>query len=290
MPSFGENLRREREMRGVTLEEISAATKISLRFLKALEAEDFSGLPSGIFTRSFIRAYSKYLGLDEEPVLAEYQLAAQPEVELDLKRMAVTKSEPQGATSRTALLALLLAAAMLGGSYLLYRYSRPTTEIQGKVINPDRVSAAPPSAPALQPEEPPSSPAGFTASPATPGPDSRTGAASAAQSSTAASASPPNQFASVTRTAGARADLTLQVAATEQAWVAVSTDGKTAFQRILNPREFKTLRAKESFDVVTGNAQGIILTLNGETLNPLGGHNVYKKIHLTRDDLKNPAP
>jgi cytoskeletal protein RodZ len=49
MPAFGENLRREREMRGVSLEEISSATKISLRFLEAIEREDFSKLPPGGF-------------------------------------------------------------------------------------------------------------------------------------------------------------------------------------------------------------------------------------------------
>ena len=61
MPAFGENLRREREMRGVSLEEISSATKISLRFLDAIEREDFSKLPGGIFSRSFIRTYARYL-------------------------------------------------------------------------------------------------------------------------------------------------------------------------------------------------------------------------------------
>jgi len=52
----------------------------------------------------------------------------------------------------------------------------------------------------------------------------------------------------------------------------------------------RTLRAKNSFDVTTGNAQGIILTLNGETLKPLGRRGEVKKVHLTRDDLKNAGP
>ncbi len=290
MPSFGENLRREREMRGVTLEEISAATKISLRFLKALEGEEFSALPSGIFTRSFIRAYAKHLGLDGEPILAEYQLAAQPEAEIDLHRMTITKPAPERGASRTALLALLVAVPMLGGSYLLYRYTRPASEIQGKVINPAGASDTHAS-PAPQPQEATTPPAESAAPPTGTKPSSPRRAAPATQPAllaTAASSSQTNPTAP--KTSKAQADLILQVAATEQAWVAVTADGKTTFQRILNPREFKTFKARGSFDVVTGNAQGIILTLNGETLNPLGGHNVYKKIHLTHDDLKNPAP
>jgi cytoskeleton protein RodZ len=285
-------------MRGVTLEEISAATKISMRFLKALEAEDFPALPSGIFTRSFIRSYTKYLGLDEEPVLAEYQLAARPDADLDLNRMTVTKPPAQQTSPRAALLALFLAVAMLAGSYLLYRYSRSGGETQGKVISGGGVSAAPAPVPS-QATEVTTAPVELTPVTAT---DSKNGAS--VSTGIGAGTAPENRTthrgtavpagrlspAAAARTPAAQNDLILQVAATEQAWVAVSADGKTTFQRILNPREFKTLKAKESFDVVTGNAQGIVLTLNGETLNPLGGHNVYKKIHLTHDDLKNPAP
>ncbi len=291
MPSFGENLQREREMRGVTLEEISAATKISVRFLKALEAEEFSRLPGGIFTRSFIRAYSKYLGLDEEHVLGEYQLAAQPQAEVDLNRVTVAKSAPQTGSSRAALLALLLAAAMLLGGYALYRYSRPTTEVQERATNPAANSSAPSFAPARS-ENPRSVPA-VPAVPAGSGPEGQGPPAASRKQTPQAETNPPAIHPEIPPSPGTgqgQSDLVLQVAATEQAWVAVSADGKTAFQRILNPREFKTVKAKKSFDVVTGNAQGVVLTLNGETLNPLGGHNAYKKIHLTHDDLKSPAP
>jgi len=82
----------------------------------------------------------------------------------------------------------------------------------------------------------------------------------------------------------------LQVAATERSWVAVDADGKTAFQRVLNPNEVKTVKAHESFDVTAGNAQGVILTLNGETLKPLGRRGEVKSVHITREDLKSSAP
>src|SRR5437899_159380 len=63
-PSFGDELRRERIGRKVSLEEISAATKISLRLLSALERSDLAKLPAPVFTRGFIRAYCLHLGLD----------------------------------------------------------------------------------------------------------------------------------------------------------------------------------------------------------------------------------
>jgi len=76
MPStpFGDRLKREREMRGVTIEEVAAATRISPRFLEALENEQWDRLPGGAFNRGFIRSVARYLGLDEESMVAEYAL------------------------------------------------------------------------------------------------------------------------------------------------------------------------------------------------------------------------
>src|SRR5258706_793047 len=76
MGSFGQRLQREREMRGITLEEIATSTKIGTRSLRALEEEDFDQLPGGIFNKGFVRAYAKYLGIDEEQAVADYLTAA----------------------------------------------------------------------------------------------------------------------------------------------------------------------------------------------------------------------
>jgi len=73
--TFGELLKRERELREVTLAEITSATRIGPRFLEALENEDWPKLPGGVFNRGFVRSIARYLGLDEESFLAEYDLA-----------------------------------------------------------------------------------------------------------------------------------------------------------------------------------------------------------------------
>lgn len=72
MASFGENLRRERELRGVSLREIADATKISARFLQALEQDRVEILPGGLFPRAFVRQYARFLGLDAERLVAEF--------------------------------------------------------------------------------------------------------------------------------------------------------------------------------------------------------------------------
>jgi cytoskeleton protein RodZ len=287
MASFGENLQREREMRGVTLQEISAATKISVRFLQALEAEEFTKLPGGIFTRSFIRAYAKYLGLDEDRLLAEYQLVAQPRADVDLSRLVASNPEGRREASRGPILTLLLAVFLVGGGYGIFRYSRRAAEPPREVSPPAQVPAPAVSTPA----------AGQTSAPA-PAPESAQPAAEKTSATgpgavgpgapTAASQTPVGLDSTITGVA--EGDLVLQVAATERAWVAVDADGKTVLQRVLNPSEIQTLKAKESFDVTTGNAQGIILTLNGETLKPMGRRGEVKSVHLTESDLKKTSP
>jgi len=72
LSSFGEELRKQREIRQITLHEIAAATKVNLRFLEALERDDFDALPGGLFTRGFIRAYATHVGLDPEATVNAY--------------------------------------------------------------------------------------------------------------------------------------------------------------------------------------------------------------------------
>ncbi|MBN2246382.1 MAG: DUF4115 domain-containing protein [Candidatus Aminicenantes bacterium] len=72
MDSFGEFLKRERELKEITLEEIRDSTKINLRFLNYLETNKFDMLPGKFFTRGIIRSYANYIGLDVSDVLNRY--------------------------------------------------------------------------------------------------------------------------------------------------------------------------------------------------------------------------
>lgn len=77
MTTFGEELRRERKLRGIRLREVADATKINLRYLEALEANDFEHLPGGVFNRGFVRAYSQYIGVDPDAMVNAYLLEEQ---------------------------------------------------------------------------------------------------------------------------------------------------------------------------------------------------------------------
>lgn len=73
MASFGENLRRERELRNVSLRDVASATKISVRFLEAIEQDRVEVLPGGIFRRAFVVQFAKHLGLDAERLAVEFE-------------------------------------------------------------------------------------------------------------------------------------------------------------------------------------------------------------------------
>ena len=69
---FGQRLRREREKRGISLDSLAAATKVSVDLWVGLEANDLSRWPSGIFARAFVRDYARAVGLDADSVVDEF--------------------------------------------------------------------------------------------------------------------------------------------------------------------------------------------------------------------------
>ena len=73
MDHFGEYLRRERKLRNISLEDISEATKISPHLLKAIEEAQLEMLPTEVYVKGFLRAYSKYVGLDDNDVVLRYE-------------------------------------------------------------------------------------------------------------------------------------------------------------------------------------------------------------------------
>ena len=71
-PSFGRVLRRERELRGLSIRDAAAATRVNIRHLEALEADDFDALPGGAYNKGFLRAYAQFIGLDPEEMVNHY--------------------------------------------------------------------------------------------------------------------------------------------------------------------------------------------------------------------------
>ena len=120
MATFGENLRKQRELRGVSLRDIAEGTKISVRFLQALEDDRVDVLPGGLFPRAFVRQYASFLGLDPDKLATDFVLAhGEPQPE----RRAPVKEPRRLSVSPGALFLAVVAVAAVA---LTFR--RPSAE------------------------------------------------------------------------------------------------------------------------------------------------------------------
>ncbi len=154
--TFGERLKRERELREVSLNEIAMATRIAPKFLEALENEQWNKLPGGVFGHGFVRSIARYLGLSEEDLLSEYDLArgeaaaAKPEERIP--------SPPKWIPAAAVLLLIaVLAGLVFGGRYAWRLYgarraakkssavvSLPSAEMKNLAANSSSASSAAP--------------------------------------------------------------------------------------------------------------------------------------------------
>ncbi|MCP3981883.1 MAG: hypothetical protein GY716_21480 [bacterium] len=119
MPSFGEEIKRERELRDISLREVSESTKIKLGYLEALETNRFDELPGGVINRGFVRAYSECIGVDAETMVNAYLLEERSRGDANadrdprvLRRSGVPMSPPTAPTGRLRDKRLWIAAAI----------------------------------------------------------------------------------------------------------------------------------------------------------------------------------
>ncbi len=296
MGSFGRNLRRDREMRGISLEEIAQHTKISTRMLEAIEADRFDLLPGGVFTRSFVLHCARYLGLDEAQVGAEYDLfvgAPKPvdirEVAEQRERLAAAALPAEAAAAaqpgRQRAAVVLFALLLILGSYALREWWWPSRAgASGPSPHPSAASEARPAA--LQTETRPAnaSPAPRISSP----PPAPSGTVPASRRpglvTTAATVSP---FRSANAVAAfPNAKLRLQVDTMDPSWIVAYADGRRIWEAQMLARETRTVAAESHIRLRVGNAGGVVLTLNGETQPPLGFKGEVKTVSFNLDDLK----
>jgi cytoskeletal protein RodZ len=158
MDDFGGKLRQARERRGISLRQIAANTKISAAALEALERNDVSKLPGGIFSRAFVRSYAAEIGLDSEetvrafverfsqepPASAEALAAALPERER-------TYREQQRKAARTLTIAGVAVVVVAVGAFVVLRNrgkQTPTATRAAPAADPLAAVAAASAAPA----------------------------------------------------------------------------------------------------------------------------------------------
>ncbi|HET7871210.1 MAG TPA: helix-turn-helix domain-containing protein [Terriglobales bacterium] len=277
MGSFGDKLRREREMRGVTLDEISESTKISRRHLESLEKEDFTSLPGGVFNKGFVRAYARFLGINEDQAVADYATVAQePAAPEDEFPLDIHEEPNRELNPRHSNLPLLLAVAALVGVVIVY-----SIWFRGKrAEHPDAVAASKPVPAAANTPQP--RPASVTRGEETPGQEKTV---SAPLMPTAAPPPAPLAKKSSDEVAAAhkRPERTffIVIKAKEDAWISVIADGRMVAQGVLNQDKQKLVKAGKQIILKTGNAGGIEVSYNGRPLGPIGSESETRTLMFT---------
>jgi cytoskeleton protein RodZ len=272
--SFGEHLRREREMRGISLDEIMATTKIGRRLLLALEEEQFDLLPGGIFNKSYVRAYAKCVGMNEDEAVAEYLEAAQepaPDTKVIAHQHAFhsdRRPERSGFPILPVLILLVVAIGAAGGWQVYHNHQRERgQQAEAKPAETATAASATDSSDsethlpaATQPSPTKASqntagPAPSTAVPADKPSPISVNEASAAAGVAGAAAAP---------SAGPSFEVTIRPK--DRAWVSVKCDGKFVVRGIIKPPDVKTIRATNEVIFYTGNAGEVEVAFNGKAV------------------------
>lgn len=254
---FGERLKRERELRGVSRDEVCAGTRITARYLEALENEQWEILPGGVFNRGFVRGVARFVGLDEEDLLAEYDAARNEQQSQTGASIPVVTQVPK--RKRRALLVPVAMACttclLLATGWFTWRRHDELARRRGEAVSATQVSVA---------TEPPA-------------------AGTSADTAVAATGSPPIPSATPAENP---TPLELKIKAGKETSVTVSADGTKIFEGSVIAGQSRTFTAQATIDISAKDAGALLLELNGQTLAPLGQPGQPGNATLTREDVK----
>jgi cytoskeleton protein RodZ len=296
MGSFGDRLKKEREQRSISLDDISLSTKIGTRMLRALEEEKFEQLPGGIFNKGFVRAYARHVGLDEEQTLADYmealgesRMQALPEVHAakpapapEPRPVAHAGGEHAASEIPWGMLALVLLLIVLAFASWSYYHRAPQME---------KSTNAPPATETTTPSgsRPGSGPPSAAPSPAQTVPASNDGKAPSTPIPTTekmAQSSPVAQAALHGVPSGTFTVLLKGNDGAEQCWVSIVADGQPPVEVTLVAPEQKVIQAKNEVIVKAGSIGALDVFFNGQKVPLQGGYGVVKTLTFHSDGLQ----
>ncbi|HEX3684902.1 MAG TPA: RodZ domain-containing protein [Bryobacteraceae bacterium] len=267
MESVGQKLRTIRLQRGLTLEDISAKTRISTRNLQAIERDDLSPIGSSFFYKSFVRQFAQQLSLDYSELAAAVQSLSstlpEPLMPGQLASGVTLPSVPALRPRRrkrlrwlysfTSLIVMLVGCSTL---YSLWQNSRSSlqTKISGFVSSLRDGSAEPRKTTAIsnvpQISQAPREPVDTAdTTPSAPQPD---------------------------------AAFRVELSAIERTWLSIVADGQETFTGVLETAETKVLEGRETARIRMGNAGGLNVVFNGRAIGSLGPRGQVRTVVFTR--------
>lgn len=279
----GEYLKRQREMRGVSLEDISKVTKINIKLLKALERDDHESLPHQTFVKGFIRAYCKYAGIDADDAVLHYEEFLNKKAE-EVKAAGsqqpnavypspdtLNQNKAASSVSKTfiTVISIILFFAIFFIGYTFY-YPRPTAN--------DPQPAAHIAETTKNISEPPPQ----TTSPSIDAEDTKKEPEKSSEIVESQKDVVKEDTADVKKM-----PLQLVVSAHKTTWIRVEVDKEKPFEVSLRDGENITWEAKEKFLLIIGNAGGVELTLNGKPVGKIGENGQVVRLVLPQDKAGN---
>jgi transcriptional regulator with XRE-family HTH domain len=253
MGTLGADLQHARELAGLSLDDLSARTKIRKTLLEAIERDDYRSIPGGLHARGYLRAYAKEVGLEAEPVASRYRMevgAEAPPLTDPSRHQAAAEDllRPSRSLMPFAALAIL---AMVG--VWLY-VNRPQQQSDG--LQP--VGTAGEGAPAGRPTD---RPAGRMADPIR-----------AANASGVVSA--------------ASAPLMLEIAPTEVVWIEATADGRRVLYALVVPEQRRAIQAREQIVLRIGDAGAFRYRLNGVDGREIGRSGEVREVRITPQNVR----
>jgi cytoskeletal protein RodZ len=314
MKSLGEYLQAERQTRGISLEQISADTRISISMLKAIEEGNTEKLPAPVLVKGFLRAYAGNIGLDPEAVIIKYQDLVE---EADPRQEALEKFHRRlrpKSSRKKGLMFLFVLVVLAALAFISWHFYSGRQQQKSPVVSEsspgletprDASQTAPPSA-ARQEQPAPAAPAASTAAsppeseakaepeiaPVEPESEAMLpveGGPAAVSADRAPAVSQPGSDVSLAETEQqvltpppAAPVHVLRARAVERTWLSITIDETRVREYLLRPGQEMEWRARSSLNVIIGNAAGVQLYLNERPLKPLGERG--KVVNLTLPD------
>lgn len=285
------DLKKARESSGLTLNELHARTRISLRYLEAIENGDFRVLPVPTYSKNFIRTYADAIGIDSGPLLQRYENylkdlhapAADEETEQTCQVKPPAKPKPYKALLWILLIIIVFASAAY---FISNRDTQVQEPVQKTTVQNQKEGVTPPVAKSEQPTAMPNEsnlqkpehpvmskpndnqPRDMEIISVKSWSDQATDQNRAKEPEKPA---PPNEEKKAKKEVLPHDEelSTVVIQATEETWIRIQADDKAAFQTMLKAGE-KVSHKAAHFNVDIGNAGGVRISFNGKTLKNLG--------------------
>jgi cytoskeleton protein RodZ len=303
---FGSFLKAARERRGVSLGQIARATKISVGALEALERNDISRLPGGIFSRAFVRSYAIEVGLDPDETIQRF-VAEFPETAVSPAQAAAEQQEEEEVhesnqqTATTFVRLIGISVVLVAGLVYFGTGRRNVADTPAPSVPVRGPTAAPP-----EPAENP--PAGVAAPRTVPqvAGGSSDGTGTAAPGRAPAPATAPAEQLPRTQAAGTSDPLkplpaspapsavpveagdrvTVALVASGPCWVSAIVDGERLVAREFQTGERISFEVGRSVVLTAGDAAALAVTINGEEARALGSAGQVVTVRVTPDNFK----